>query len=748
MIKEKRFNFDLCFKLLVVAGLSISLAMPLISGFGYRGTGFWISLLLTLLFTAIYYLFYLYPLFLLFFPVIFIFLSLLYLRNPLFFSGQLTAIFSLRQPADSLFWPLVIMALTVLLIFLMVFKTARPLPLLFGTGLVITAALWYLYVDSAYPATISYSLFWLLLLSYRRGAVQWSTVLEPNQAGCSPVEVRKTWLSYTLVVLFLALIGTLILPKNIAPLPCPALQNWAAEHFSFLQKLRPSETPLTRGDGGDFTLFAFGLQEEEELGGPLYSDNLILLQVSGRGRTYLRGTVMDSYSGRSWNDTTTFREAINLPRPQEKMIEYLAENTLTIRHLRLKTNTIFTGLYPQEIKTLPGSVLVNSGNGFKFSRTVPLNYEYQVKSYRLVYRPDPEQSEKNGDQAFLNPYLELPSTLPERVYRLARDLTAEEEGSYEKMKALEEYLRQHFRYLTDPPKTPPGRDFVDYFIFDLQEGYCTYFATALAVLGRAAGIPTRFVSGFVVPALPAANGYFYVAGTDAHTWIEAYIAGAGWLPFEATPGFATDSNLPARTGGSSLSYFSDPDAVSGQSANWRVERDLEQDLNGEVPGVLRLSEIARLIRRLLIAFLFSGLILTAALAMILLTRLRKVRRKLKLLDSLAARSMAVGYYNLTLLFLEKLNLGKQPGETPQEFGRRIGREVHLWNLDFRDLSFGVSLALYSKEQPSPRLAADMKKFFLIIFDRYLEEVGKVIATIEILLRDQYFHVGSDFPLPR
>ena len=112
------------------------------------------------------------------------------------------------------------------------------------------------------------------------------------------------------------------------------------------------------------------------------------------------------------------------------------------------------------------------------------------------------------------------------------------------MKALESYLRDNYSYNSETPHLTAGIDFVDSFLFRSREGYCTYFATALAVMGRAAGVPTRYVIGFKVPEKRSAGGIYEVAGTDAHAWVEGYIPGIGWLPFEPTPAFSTADSLP------------------------------------------------------------------------------------------------------------------------------------------------------------------------------------------------------------
>jgi len=132
--------------------------------------------------------------------------------------------------------------------------------------------------------------------------------------------------------------------------------------------------------------------------------------------------------------------------------------------------------------------------------------------------------------------LKLPDSVPERVYELAYDLTRDRPTIYDKALAIETWLRGSFPYDTEVPATPPGRDFVDYFLFDLQRGYCTYYATSMVVLCRAVGIPARYVEGFAPAPDPVANapGRYVATGEEAHAWCEVFFPGFGWIPFEPT----------------------------------------------------------------------------------------------------------------------------------------------------------------------------------------------------------------------
>ena len=132
-------------------------------------------------------------------------------------------------------------------------------------------------------------------------------------------------------------------------------------------------------------------------------------------------------------------------------------------------------------------------------------------------------------------YLQLPDDLPPRVITLARDLTATEPTPYDRAVAIERYLRQ-FPYTTDVERPPVGKDIADFFLFELQEGYCDYYATAMVVLARAAGLPARLVVGYASGSYDVLNARYIVTEADAHAWPEIYFPGYGWIEFEPTAG--------------------------------------------------------------------------------------------------------------------------------------------------------------------------------------------------------------------
>ncbi len=130
-------------------------------------------------------------------------------------------------------------------------------------------------------------------------------------------------------------------------------------------------------------------------------------------------------------------------------------------------------------------------------------------------------------------YLQLPPEITDRTRRLAQEIAAGLETPYDVATALTTYLRRRIRYKETVPALPRGREAVDWFLFDLREGFCSYYATAEVVLLRAAGVPARLAVGYV-RGEPVEEGVYRVRQRDRHAWPEVYFPGVGWILFEPT----------------------------------------------------------------------------------------------------------------------------------------------------------------------------------------------------------------------
>jgi len=139
-----------------------------------------------------------------------------------------------------------------------------------------------------------------------------------------------------------------------------------------------------------------------------------------------------------------------------------------------------------------------------------------------------------------------------RMKELFDAVTAEGDSRLKKIMLIVNYFKNNFEYTTEPRRgDPKGGDYIEGFIFDTQEGYCSHFATAMTNLLRVGGIPARYVEGFCVDPANAKrvresgkNVYKYsVYDNNAHAWVEAYIDGLGWMLFECTAGYGYYADL-------------------------------------------------------------------------------------------------------------------------------------------------------------------------------------------------------------
>jgi hypothetical protein len=273
---------------------------------------------------------------------------------------------------------------------------------------------------------------------------------------------------------------------------------------------------------------------------------------------YWRSFTYDQYTGSGWQSSQTIEVAY---KPGQEIFDIQSDDfSIITQDIRL-SNTLRGTLYYAGLPiTLDQDVLVSwrtvSDNPIEvednpeFARVDlfagKIDYTlYQVRSQI----PDVSDEELRQAAAeypawISSRFLKLPEGVPARVYDLAVEITSQQPTPYDQAKAIETFLRG-YPYNLDLPAPPIDRDIADYFLFDLQTGYCDYYATSMVVLARAKGLPARLVVGFVGGYFDEENEGYLVTEADAHTWVEIYFSGFGWIPFEPTAaqGLISDDQL-------------------------------------------------------------------------------------------------------------------------------------------------------------------------------------------------------------
>jgi hypothetical protein len=488
-----------------------------------------------------------------------------------------------------------------------------------------------------------------------------------------------------------------------APVVAAAILVMAAAIFFLLP--RASERFLgTFAPNADFST---GFSDRVELGtiGRLQQSNapVMHVQIEGDHRgTYdlkWRGVTLSLFDGRVWSNPL---EQSRVPRLADGRFS-LSANTATggavaAREQHLVSYTVvmepigsrvfFLAPQPWTLEGPYRALTIDRGGAvFDVDDERPVG-RYVATSDLAT--PETAVLRQTGDQyspAVLLTYLELPP-LDLRVARLAEQLAATASNNYDRAAAIESYLKSNFAYTLELPQRRP-RDPVADFLFERKRGHCEYFASAMAVMLRSLRIPARVVNGFRGGEFNALTGSYVVRARNAHSWVEVYFPGQGWVAFDPTPPSGVLNEPLGRAG----LYF---DALSSFWREWVVDfdsshqRSLGHDASqqGQVLAQAVHSWAERFYTRVsgwatsLEADVSKrpawwgavGGALGVALALLInVNRLLRAwrRRRLTVHPEAAPRAAAALWYQRALKMLERTGWKKAPQQSAAEFARSV-----------------------------------------------------------------------------
>jgi transglutaminase-like putative cysteine protease len=262
-------------------------------------------------------------------------------------------------------------------------------------------------------------------------------------------------------------------------------------------------------------------------------------------RHYWRSTTYDTYVGAGW---VTSSAPSQTHQPNTPLIPGLLNGYQPL-HMDVEmvepegklfwSGTLFSADVPLKVnwRLRPASYLfADQSSLLQADIFSALTQErvYRAEAYLpLVTVEELRTASTEYPQSIRDRYLQLPTSVPGRVLELAQQLTNGKQTAYDKVKAIEAYLRT-YPYDLEVLAPPPDRDVADYFLFELKKGYCDYYATAMVVLARASGLPARFVSGYAPGSYDISKAAYVVRELHAHSWVEIYFPQIGWIEFEPT----------------------------------------------------------------------------------------------------------------------------------------------------------------------------------------------------------------------
>jgi len=502
----------------------------------------------------------------------------------------------------------------------------------------------------------------------------------------------------------------------------------------FLIAPRTATSALKRGGNG--VSGSVGFSDTVELGqiGELKRNDEIFMHVrldrlSAMPRTGLhwRGVALDQFTGNAWKKSRA-AERVEPKDPETGL--YKLGTTEDVRRLTEQTFII----EPVDTPILFGAPRVLGVQGELPSLRVDSAGNLQTRPHdqeRLAYKVYSDTTEPSDEvlradrMQYLTEsvrYLELPSNLNPQIGTLARDVIVKSGARtwYDASRAIESYLRDKYGYSLE--MKAGGPDPLSDFLFNVKQGHCEYFATAMAVMLRTQGVATRVVNGFLPGEYNGAAGAFTVRQSDAHSWVEVYFPQTNsWVTFDPTPSAGRTSRERKGLAGA-LSKYSEAlelmwfqyvvgyDKQEQRSLVSSVRRQLGDFQRG---STTKLEQAGAALPSLL----KPGLIVIGSLMglfgiAVLSRRVRRFgwSRGLRVWQSDAGETTRVEFYERLLKALEKQGIKRELYQTPLEFASSVGvNEAEAITNAYNRVRFGADQLTQAEQRQIEELLARIER---------------------------------------
>lgn len=480
-----------------------------------------------------------------------------------------------------------------------------------------------------------------------------------------------------------------------------------------------------------------GFSDEVRLGqiGEIQQSSQVVMHIRIEGDTQgaydlkWRGVALDAFDGRLWFNSTRRRSVLTpsppsggrfiLPAAPKTPEETARTQSSRIRYRvvsePLGTDVFFLAPVAEALFVTYRNIATDAETGAVFS-----NDRYRViNSYEGVSNiHTPSAAELRAavgqvPETIARRYLQLPAKVDARIPQLARQVTAKATNDYDRARALEQHLQSRYGYTLQLPSTPPADPLAN-FLFERKQGHCEYFASSMAILLRELGIPSRIVNGFRTGEFNDLTGSYIIRARDAHSWVEAWFPGQGWVAFDPTPA----SLYSTATGWQRmLLYF---DAMSEFWREWVVNYDFSHQntlgQNMTVSSRQYFADMQKWLRRKYEALLETarqtrhraqeqprewGMRGVLALSgLLLLINARKLwrggrRQWLARRPASAPRAAASIWYERMTRSLARRGWPRAPAQTPEEFlvtidDPQVRQSVEAFILRYERARFGDS----------------------------------------------------------
>ena len=426
-----------------------------------------------------------------------------------------------------------------------------------------------------------------------------------------------------------------------------------------------------------------GFSDSVELGkvGEIKKDNSAVMRVSILNNNnrkinrdlYWRGIALDYFDGKSWSiDSDNYGDyersyrrnssgVINILKNRERLIaqEIVTEPT--------DTDILFAIDHPAGYSEVGRTVYeVNDSYFLPFKPKQRIKY----KAYSKLSGVSEDELRNSGEDYsyyIRTRYLQL-SEVSKRLKSLALQITSNDSNPRDKVNSIKNYLLREMNYtlvLEDGDEDFPLEDF----IFEKKRGHCEYFATAMVIMLRINGIPSRIVNGFIGGTWNKHGNFYLIKESDAHSWVEVYYPGYGWQTSDPTPSTLDNDNSNIFLISSVISYI---DYLKYRWQRYVIDYSRSDQIKLFSNTKQRLSWNQFILNKKIKSKLGIGKnfiipILILVLVLLLIFNSRWIRKLLSLKKS--EHNMAVKLYNNSLKYLSRKGYIKKESQTPLEFAQ-------------------------------------------------------------------------------
>jgi transglutaminase-like putative cysteine protease len=528
------------------------------------------------------------------------------------------------------------------------------------------------------------------------------------------------WESGLVAMAALIVLGVMLPPLSTVDRTVDVESNLFSNWAQLQQRLTTNPGVVGTGPGGSGTT---GFSPDVPLGGPLTrtTDPVFTYtkdtKVGDYASTmYFRGVDVTATVGGEWRYSAApgLRRSIgkNQTATYAENYEGLAFAGVDVKMLRPPIGNADIVFYPGQLYRVDRPTVATQvvlpiaqiGNLFSVDRLSSVSPPTAIGSYVVTveYSSATDAQLKVAGSNYPD-WVQQFSTLPATGYRspdvmsqihdLALQIVtaAGATNPYDKATAIQNYLRdpQNFTYmLSGYPQAPVGTDRLWYFLFRSHKGYCEYFASAMGDMLRSLGIPTRLVNGFGPGTFNSSTNSFVVRGEDAHTWVESYFPGYGWIPFEPTPDIAGGYEPITRGSQGQSLCLRDENCDPGgtvttggtQPTPSALPPGFREPTNPGSGSTIFRAPDAGTLTTIIGVLLALILLLAAAIARYLRPR------------------TVMGVWKRMIALSELAGAKRRPGETPLELGRRLQRSFPEASEPVGALAGGFMVAAYAPEE--------------------------------------------------